>query len=62
MQIDNGTTRFRASYKIGLSYHLVAAAIVCKSRGDDPALIDISWHDLAQEVAKAATAYLNEAR
>jgi AcrR family transcriptional regulator len=52
----------RRDLVIGVSYHLVAAAIVSKSRGDDPTLIDISWHDLAQEVAKAATAYLNEAR
>ncbi len=52
----------RRDIVIGMSYHIVASAIVSKSRGDDPTLIDISWRDLAQEVTNAATAYLNEAR
>jgi AcrR family transcriptional regulator len=46
---------------IGISYHIVASAIVSKLRGEDPTLIDLSWSDLAQEVTKAATCYLGEA-
>ena len=52
----------RRDLVIGMSYHIVAAAILSKSRGDDPTLNEISWSDLAEEIAKAATAYLNEAR
>ena len=52
----------RRDVMIGISYHIVASAIVSKSRGDDPTLIEMSWSDLAQEVTKAATAYLNDAR
>jgi AcrR family transcriptional regulator len=52
----------RRDVMIGISYHIVASAIVGKSRGDDPTLIKMSWSDLAQEVTKAATAYLNDAR
>ena len=47
----------RRDMVIGVSYHIVASAIVSKSRGDDPTLIEISWSDLAQEVTKAATGY-----
>ena len=52
----------RRDLVIGVSYHIVASAIVSKSRGDDPTLIDISWTELAQEMAKAATGYLELAR
>jgi hypothetical protein len=51
----------RRDMVIGVSYHIVASAIVSKSRGDDPTLIEISWSDLAQEVTKAATGYFKEA-
>lgn len=51
----------RRDIVIGVSYHIVASAIVSKSRGDDPTLIEISWSDLAQEVTKAATGYFKEA-
>lgn len=43
---------------IGVSYHILSAAFVSKARGDDPTMLDISWSELAQEVAKAATGYL----
>lgn len=51
----------RRDVVIGISYHIVASAIVSKSRGDDPTLIEISWSNLAQEVSKAATSYLSDA-
>jgi AcrR family transcriptional regulator len=51
----------RRDIVIGVSYHIVASAIVSKSRGDDPTLIEISWSDLAQEVTKAAKGYFAEA-
>lgn len=46
---------------IVISYHIVASAIITKSRGDYPTIIDLSWSDLAEEVARAATNYLKEA-
>jgi hypothetical protein len=52
----------RRDLVIGVSYHIVASAIVSRSRGDDPTLIDMSWAELAQEMAKAATGYLEQAR
>lgn len=51
----------RREILIGISYHIVASAIISKLRGEDPTLNDLSWSDLAQEVTKAATGYLEEA-
>lgn len=51
----------RRDIAIGISYHIVASAIVSKSRGDDPTLIEISWAELAQEITEAATSYLKHA-
>jgi AcrR family transcriptional regulator len=45
---------------IGISYYIVASAVISKSRGDDPTMLMISWADLAQEVSRAATAYLQQ--
>jgi len=51
----------RRDLVIGVSYHIVASAIVSKSRGDDPTMIGMSWAELAQEMTKAATSYLKAA-
>jgi AcrR family transcriptional regulator len=51
----------RRDIVIGISYHIVASAIVSKSRGDVPTLINLSWSDLAHEVTLPATSYIGEA-
>jgi AcrR family transcriptional regulator len=51
----------RRDILIGISYHIVASAVVSKLRGEDPTVSDLPWSDLAQEVTKAATGYLEKA-
>ena len=51
----------RRDILIGISYHIVASAVVSKLRGEDPTVNDLPWSDLAQEVTKAATGYLEKA-
>jgi AcrR family transcriptional regulator len=45
----------------GISYEIVSSTMIGKIRGDVPISLELSWSDLAQEVTKAATCYLEEA-
>jgi AcrR family transcriptional regulator len=46
----------------GISYEIVSSTMIGKVRGDVPVSLELSWSDLAQEVTKAATSYLELVR
>jgi AcrR family transcriptional regulator len=48
----------RAELLVRVSFHLLAAAIVGKTRVEDGALTDLSWNVLGSEIGTAAIAYL----